>query len=660
MALPKIKFCWNGSRVEASWHLGLFGFYTRNTSGRSEGLVISGRGLLAWLGGMLVVAYFAGAAAYLVWLDRRPYNFVGYADLVLPTRWSEIQKLRGRALVAEGLEDIEAKRWGPGLAKLRGGIARNPEEIQGRLVLADMFLMMKARKQAIETYDGGLAIRYPGRTYVEKMIKSATLSENFDWWIRTCDRALALIGNNQAYASDRRWLIQQKLSALIAADRGQEALKLAEVEGETGSSSIKEFTVLALINVGQADQAVDFLQSWQASREGGVADSQILRLQVRAFREANRIEDMERTLETLRQLSPTDPRSYVYGIVQRLLAKRRTDADVSLDQFLLRFGSRADRLLMLAAPLAEIGEKPMLERLNGYAAEQGFDLEPFRRFLVQSLVKNGDWQEAADVLAKIQAAPQKSQKAEVWYDLLGAQIQAALDAGDGAQSNLVNQVRGRQLMLTIYKDMVENMRRAGRPETARALITFAQGVYPQNAVLETTRRELDVEIAEKKAAAQAVKLAPAVVRSNTNAVTPALVARVATVVAEKPFFSRLEQLTKANDVSGALQLISETRLAKPVWLAARDVDLMREEIRLNGLAGDSVSLRFVARQYINGDKLRSAQILAIARDLHAAGNKESAVFLLRELTTKVPDYQPAVRLLNEWVPPAPATPVAQP
>lgn len=42
MALPKLKLCWNGSRVEADWHLGLFGIYTRGSEGgRPRGVVTS-------------------------------------------------------------------------------------------------------------------------------------------------------------------------------------------------------------------------------------------------------------------------------------------------------------------------------------------------------------------------------------------------------------------------------------------------------------------------------------------------------------------------------------------------------------------------------------------------------------------------------------------
>ncbi|CAM2775306.1 hypothetical protein [Rariglobus hedericola] len=657
MALPKVKLCWNGKRVEADWHLGLFGFYTRGTSGsRLQGIVISGRGLLAWLAGLAVVAYFTGAAALWFWLDRRPYNYVSYTDLVLPTRWSGIEKLRGQALIAEGMDDIKARKWSEGLQKLRVGIARNPEEIKGRLVLAEIFLAMKARKQAIEIYDGGLGTQYPGRDYVEAMLKSAAQSENYEWWLRTCDRALALIGNNPAHAADHRWLIQQKLSALLAADRPAEALVLAEAEGESGSPTISEFRVLALLKEGKPDAALAFLNEWQ-NRAGSRLDPQILRLQARAFREAKDAASMDRALEELRELSPADPRPYVYGIVQRLLAGRRDEAFASLDSFLLRFGSTPQYLQMLAAPLAEIAERPMLENLVKYAAQQGFDLEPFRRFLLQALMEKGEWREASTVLAEAKGSDKKAESVALWYDLMDAQIKAALDSGEAAQSNLVSLVRGRQFALSFYKDAITNMRRAGRLTTAREIVTFAQGMYPQNNVIETWRKELDIELA---AAAELVsKPVVTLPRPQVAAATVVAPSTPRVEVTTADFEARLEALTKTGDYAGALQYLREIRVTKPAWLDAREADLSRDEVRFSGRAGDLVALRSSARLYINGDRLRSARTIEIARELHAAGRIPEAVFLLKELLAKVPDYPVAQRLLAEWVPkpvPTAATP----
>lgn len=671
MKLPKIKLCWNGSRVHADWRLGLFGGYARSPGGRRIGWVISLRGVLAWLSGLLVLGYFAGALALWVVLERRPYNYVTYTDLILPTRWSGIEKLRGQAQIAEGLDDIKAKRWGAGVAKLRVGIARNPDEIKGRLVLAELYLAMKASKQAMAVYDGGLQAGYPGRDYVETMIKLAAQSEDFEWWLRTCDQALAKLSNNPALAGDHRWLIQEKLRALIAAERPEEALALAEAEGESRNPAISELRVLALLSAHKPGEAVSFLRDW-AEQNGRKPDAQILRLQVRAFREAGDLAAMGQALDTLRQLTPIDPRPYVYGIVQRVLAGQNDEARRGLDSFFLRFGSTAQYLQTLAAPLAEIAERDLLERVIAFARQKGFELTALRRSLVQTLISRGDWRDAAGVLGELAATAKKDPASNAWYELMNAQIQAALDPSEGTQSTLVSLVRGRQFPLSLYKALVGNLQRAGRLTTARELITFAQGVYPKNTILESMRKELDTRItADVVTRERETTLATETRRRELDAALAAAVARppvltqasalkaagglppaAATVVraelGEADFFTRLDGLTQEKDFAGALQSIRDLRRAKPVWLSAREAELSLAEVRLNGRAGDALALRSVVRRYLTGERLRGAQVIEVARELHTGGNKDEAFLVLRELVAKMPDYRLAQNLLAEW------------
>jgi Tfp pilus assembly protein PilF len=655
MEFPKLKLCWNGSRVTAKWRFGFLGTYVRGSGlAQINVVVISLRGVLAWLGVLAVAAYFTGAAALWFWLERRPHNFVSYTDLILPARWDEIDGKRGRAMIAEGLDDIQAQRWGEGMQKLRVGIARHPDEIKGRLVLAEIFLAIRARKLAVETYDGGLAAQYPGRAYIEAMIRVASQAEDFDWWLRTCERALVLVGDEPAQADERRWLVRQKLSALLAAGRADEALQLAESAGELHSPTIGEFRVMALLKAGRPADAVRLLDEWSARAEGRV-EAQVLRLQVRAYREAGDFAGMERALQALRALSPADSRTYVYGIVQNTLAGRADEATEGMEQFFLRFGSRSQDVQMLAAPLAEIAALDPLRRVVAHAERQGFDMAVFRRHLCDAHISQSQWREAAGVLAAMDAEmdPGKNPQLAQWHALMTAQVQAALDAGEGTQSTLVSLVRGRRFTLGFYKDVIGAMRRAGRPATAREIVTFAQGVYPNNHDIETWRVELDSELAAARAA-----VAPVVIlaKNGTGEAVAAAPAPVRAAMGEVAFFARLDELTKADKPSEALWFIRETRRARPPWLSARDAELQRAEIRLSGRAGDVLGMRSAARLYLTGERMRLAQMIEVARDLHGTGRKDEAMVLLREVLAKEPAYVVAQRLMDEWVPKPPAAP----
>lgn len=645
MALPKIKLCWNGSRFAADWHLGLFGTYARGGgTSRLRGVVISVRGVFVWLGALAFVAYFTGAAALWWWLGRRPHNLVTYADLVLPTRWDGIRAKRGQALIAEAKDDLAARKWGDGIQKLRIGIAKYPEERDSRLVLAEIFLAMKARKLAISTYDGGLDHGYPGRAYMEAMLKSAAQSENHEWAIRTCDRALAMTGKDAE--ADRAWLIQRKTLSLLAAGRVDEALGLADEVSAARNSTLGELRVLGLLQAGRPAEAVAFLRAW-IKRTGAVDDPQILRLEVRALRESGDLAGMESTIERLRRLTPADPRPYAYAIVQRALAG--IDAGAGIESYLMRFGSQPEALQLLANPLAEIGRGDLLDRLLAHARQQGFNPAPIDRLRLQVLMGKGEWRLAEGVLATLKPGTEGDPE-ETWRQLAAARIQAALDPAEGAQSNLVALVRGRLLALGFYKDLIVSLRQAGRPATAREIVTFAQGLYPENQQIDGWRKELDAELAASEAARQA-----AIPKVQTAVSVPALAipAVVREKLTEAAFDERLAGLEKAGDFEGALALVREARRSKPDWLAARDTDLARREVGFYGRAGDLLGLRAAARLYVTGDRLRSAQMIETARELRAAGRKAEAVFLLRELAARVPDYAPAARLLAEWEP-APA------
>jgi hypothetical protein len=648
MAFPKIKLVWGSTRVlQANWRLGLFGFYERNSAarGRSTGLAISLRGALVWLGVLLVAAYFAGAGVIWFWLERRPYNFVTYADLVLPTRWAEVTKLRGQGAIAEGVDDFKNHKWREGMMRLSAGLSRYPQDSKARLALAHVYLAVNQRKQAKTLLTDGFAPGYPGHAYVREVCGLAADSEDYDWFIATCDTAMGQLAALPGRTAERRDILQQKLAALLAAGRADEVLRLVAAEPENGRAVFREFNVLALLACARPAEAVAALETWR--KERGL-DPQVARLQIRAFREAGRFDDMERSIEELRAFAPTDAQPYIYGIIQRFLAGRRTEADRGLDNFLLRFGGSPEVVRLLAAPLAEINEQAPIERLMAHARDQGFDLTPFRQALLRVRLHQGDWVAAWDVFNDIKASLKTSEPGPTaWAELMGRMIKAALDPSEGAQSRLTDFVRERQLPLKTDRELITVLRRAGRPATARTLITFAQGVYPENATLETWRKELDRELA----AAQVVEQAAKPVVSSKAATAPSAPAGTVPAreeISETIFFKRLAEAEKAGNFEGELRQILELRLARPDWLAARQEEILGEEIRLNGRVGDLPALHLAASLYLNGDKNRAMRVVRLARELHAAGCKEAAMLLAQELLRKIPNYPPAKRLLAEW------------
>src|SRR5690606_7436063 len=98
---------------------------------------------------------------------------------------------------------------------------------------------------------------------------------------------------------ERDWLLQQKLSALIADGQATEALTILDASPD--SVVFNEQRVLVLIELGRNKEAADYLTKWR-HEAGGTA--QIIRLQVRVERELGHIAPMNEYLAELRRLNP--------------------------------------------------------------------------------------------------------------------------------------------------------------------------------------------------------------------------------------------------------------------------------------------------------------------------------------------------------------------
>ena len=654
MTLPKVKFSWRTSEIAGgAWRGGLFCFYDARAASagrlRAWRLAISLRGLLLWLTALAVVAYFSGAGVLWAWLHRRPYNRVTYADLVLPTNWPQLQHKRGQAQIDAGLADFKDHKWREGEMKLRVGISRSPNNPAARLELARFYLAINQRSHAKTLLTDGFAYGYPGSDYLRQVCAVAADGEDYDWWISTCDTVLSQLAASPGRIVERREALLQKMSALMAANRPADVIKLVDAEGDKGGPMVDEFKVLAMIKAGHPADAVAFLDAWR-KRSG--SSPQVVRLQVRAFREAGRLADMEQALEELRAYSPAVPQPYIYGIIQQSLAGRWMKAEVGVDDFLLRFGSDSRTLFALAEPLGEIGDQSVLERLVAHARQQGFNPEPFQSTLLKVFVDKGDWIQARGLLAEIRSKTKTSSpEKEFWYELVTRLINAAVDPGEATQSSLTDFVRAKRIPLKMDRELIRNLRLAGRPATARVLITYAQGNYPENDTLKTWRDELDKELAAVPVAAEP----PPEVASPKIPVSPAISTATAPVavreqISEDLFFKQLVDAEKSGDFTAALGHIQDVREDRPTWLVAREADVEIEEIRLNGRVGDLPAMHLAASFYINGDSKHSIKAAGLARELYAAGCKEAAILLAKDLLKKVPNYPHAKRMLAEWEP----------
>ncbi|KAB2888667.1 MAG: hypothetical protein F9K35_20170, partial [Burkholderiaceae bacterium] len=366
----RIKFIWGAAKVvQAEWWFGIFGFYEHIKGYHRSGLVFSVRGLLALALLLAALGYVGGATALFLWLDRAPHNYVPYTDTLLwPLRRDVIREKRGQAYIDDGIADLKAQRWAQAEMKLRVGLLRLPTALRARLALAEFYVASQRLPLGVKVLAEGIetATEYPGRRYLNTYFTLALQGEDFARVLAATRHFLAV--GAAVPEKERKWLQQQQMLVLLAEGQPDAVMRL--LEAAPADPFFDEQRVLALLALGRPSEAVEFLAAWR--QRAGAAD-QVLRLQVRAFRETGQLAEMETALAGLRRLAPTEPAHYAYTIVQRAMAGQAEAAAAALDDYFLRFGANARSLQPVAQPLADVGAVDLLQAFIARLAEQGHD-----------------------------------------------------------------------------------------------------------------------------------------------------------------------------------------------------------------------------------------------------------------------------------------------
>ena len=222
--------------------------------------------------------------------QRNPYCLLTYGDAVFyPVRRGEVAAKKGQALIAEGGALVKSNKWFDGARLLRQGLTLYPGDLTGRLTLANYYVLVNQRSTAVAVLVEGLTAEYPGRSYLQSLCDIAEQGEDYDLVVSMANRFMPRLAGD-GWRRERRWLATRQFAALLAARKTAEALYFAQAE-EAGDLAA-EHRVLALLELGRAADAVDFLAEWHG--RPGADLSMVRRLQVRAFREAGKLAEMER------------------------------------------------------------------------------------------------------------------------------------------------------------------------------------------------------------------------------------------------------------------------------------------------------------------------------------------------------------------------------
>jgi hypothetical protein len=345
---------------------------------------------------------------------------------------------------------------------------------------------------------------------------------------------------------------------------------------------------------------------------------------------------MKRVLADLIAVNPADPELSAFAVEECAKAKR--GAAAALDDYLFRFGGSAANLQRVAQKLAAIPDPPLVARVVAAASERGYAAESFQSSRANALLRAGEWNELARVVAalkpeRVQANPE----ARLWLTWMRQLTDALVSPATASAGRLTEFLGGQVLSLDAEQMTITALRQAGRDEAARDAVEIALRFYPNSAWLRTQQTEVQGLLAAKAAAAP-----------------PAAPAPRAPEPASDEFFQRLDAAMAAARWDEAGREIDALRALRPApgWLAAHDGELLRRELRIDQALGDRPALQLAARLLLNRGAGGADEVLNFASGLDPQAARADAIFLAKTVLEKLPGNEAATELLAKLQPKA--------
>jgi hypothetical protein len=645
----RIKFTWS-TRMEVAWRLGLFAVHQTPPgslaslaylSGRRQKLFLQktvflcARGLLMWSGLLMIVAYFVGAWVILSVQARNLHNHITYADLVLPTRWSGLGTLRGKALVAQAEDEMKAGRLMEGFHLLKAGLTRNPQDVKARLDVSAFYIALRLRghsdKVLMQAFDHG----YPGRDYLVAAYHKLSQSDNAALLEKFFEAARVSHAQAKGTAEDERLIDKLLLDSRLKANRLADAGLLAKRVYPEGAKERSRIAIMAALEAGDLDEAIARLIAWESKCS---STEEFLAVAAGVYRRTGRFDDMQTAIDRLRELYPTNPAHVSLDVVQNLLAGRDAHALAALETGLIRFDSNAAALNEWARDISKVGRDDFLARIEPVMRDHGFGLQPIllARVLVQ--IKAGDWERARATSAELTApAPRLLPATRASIRVITSLVTACVDAGSGTQQVFIEAFSRSPGTMELNRLLIDTLVANDRVATADELATLVEGLYPDSDYMRDVSARIDTRL---RSLAQAEQDARSDTKESPAAAFP-----------DGPaFLKTVERMQGQGEWGEALRLIRAVRLAAPGWLGDVNDRLFQHELNLAVKTNDLPLLQLTVRTYLRGNEARYQAALDLAARWHGEGRKNESLLTAREILKLKPDFSPALEALAVWDP----------
>ena len=468
-----------------------FVFYERGKTGRWH-LKFRWRRICALVMTLTIAGWLScGFALYLFFKYKRDYDDVSYAKmLILPLRYEQHRSEMGNYHIERAKDLLKEAEYGKALTFLRAGVSRAPDNIEGRLLLAEFFLSgYRQPELAVQLLKQGVDYGYDDVDFTLSLVRLMLRQHNDLELLEITDEYLPKLGNDAQTAQ-----IFAIGAASAAYYRGMYDMADSYIEDFDLQRSPEGIILSSKIlsQRGQRDAAIILLET-NVSR---FADREHLYMElISTYREAENY-DKARRYAILRNLNnPLSPGPRIELLHAYDYSGQPERLEEAIEEYFDQFGTEERSLTLLAKFGAKTGNADLNREIYNLAVENNFDLSLFSFLVIEAENTAGNFDQALDLIAQI------AEEKPVWLDekspILSALRAVAFFGADRESQGSIYlreilqnpQVRN-QTLLALSKTLKD----MGQLEHARSILTAAYEQLPENQGALTALMRLDIEL----------------------------------------------------------------------------------------------------------------------------------------------------------------------
>ncbi len=466
----------------------LLGFvnFGRNKEGQFGIHPVWGR-VFVLLCGLAVAAWITVAlAAFLFLKHTRDIETGRFADLLF-FRWEEYRVAWGEDYIRRGKELIEDNEFAEGFHFLRVGVGRSPENIEGRLLLANLMLAQNRSDRGARLLMEGLPYGVEDTDYLTSTLRVLLLTEQ-----DTEIRQIAEEYLPEEPVMEDRYIIIAFAAARASFHRGDFDHAVQLINDYRLGASNNGRILLARIDWerGRRSEALERLE--EMARQRPDSDEVYVYL-TRYHHELGNVDAAER-YAVIRQLNNplgATPRIDLLYIYHETGDTRRLEQEI--DSLLREFRGDVETIHHLAQFALDIEDVGLARRILDHTQARNMDPSIPGIVLVHSLIQTGQY-EAGQELAERLSQEVDHFEENFRPQLLAIAAIANYAAGDRANGDLnLNQfLSAGELRPSNYITYADKLVEIGYPDVARRILAQAQRNNPRSQSLLTGLIRLDM------------------------------------------------------------------------------------------------------------------------------------------------------------------------